>query len=214
MYTGQEFDIEAGGYPFRVRVEADEFMGAPWEEHDGHGVVSGWTTRDKHPGEIVLCMDRRSRRYYDVQASMKIARRDGWGLCDEDRAALIKSLAAPGIVMRGPNRGMYRPGRAPSKPLTRGEITAEAVRRDFGYLRRWCNDDWHWVGVVVELLDGDGEVVDDRVGNISDSLWGIESEADDTLREAAQGLAEELARGLQREAAERGYWNARDMVTV
>ncbi|MDR8401792.1 MULTISPECIES: hypothetical protein [Paraburkholderia] len=63
---------------------------------------------------------------------------------------------------------------------------------------------------VVELLDEDGNVVDD----VNDSLWGIESEAGDYLKETAQDMAEGLAQGLQREARERMYWNARDMVTV
>ncbi|MBN3762368.1 hypothetical protein [Burkholderia sp. Ac-20365] len=210
MYAGQEFNIESGGFTFRVKIVADTDMGAPWKEHDGHGEVSEWTGRDKRPGEIVLCTDRRSRRYYDWQVSMKIARRDGWGLCDEDKTALIKSLAAPGIVGRGTHQGIGRPGRDPAKPLTQGEITAEAVRRDFAYLRGWCNDDWQWVGVVVELLDEDGEVIDD----VNDSLWGIESGADDYLRETAQGMAEGLATGLHEKARERMYWNARDMVTV
>ncbi|ALL68698.1 hypothetical protein K788_0000279 [Paraburkholderia caribensis MBA4] len=173
-------------------------------------MVSDWTTRDKRSGEVVLCTDRRSRRYYDIRETMKIARRDGWGLSDEDKAQLMKSLAAPGIVGSGPDQGMYRPGRNPSRPLTRGEITAEAVRRDFEFLRGWCRDDWHWLGVVVELLDGNGEVADD----VNDSLWGIESEAHDYLKETALDMADGLAQGLQREACERLYWNARDMVTV
>lgn len=57
----------------------DECHGAPWEEHDGHGIVSDWTTRAKLPGERVLVSDRNSKRYYDVQGTMVIALRDGWG---------------------------------------------------------------------------------------------------------------------------------------
>ncbi|RQH02741.1 hypothetical protein [Paraburkholderia dinghuensis] len=221
MYEDETFNVGAGGYTFRVRVEADDSMGAPWEEHDGHGEVSGWTTRDKRPGEIVLSSDRWSKRYYDVQASMKIARRDGWGLGDDDRAALVKSLAEKRVVRKATyhvENGIRQdkvetvelPGRDPAKPLTRGEITAEAVRRDFEYLRRWCADQWHWVGLVVELLDGEGE----SVGGVSDSLWGMESGRDDYLQETAQGMADGLAAGLQREARERMYWNARDVETV
>ncbi|MFM0341157.1 hypothetical protein [Paraburkholderia fungorum] len=211
MYAGETFEIEAGGYPFRVRIEADQCMGAPWEEHDGHGVVSDWTTRDKRPGEIVLNTDRSSRRYYDVEASMKIARRDGWGLRDEHRLTLLAELRRVTFAVRGDD-GRFRLQEqcGPWKPLTKGEITAGAVRRDFEFLHGWCNDDWQWVGVVVELLDEDGEVVD----GVGDSLWGIESEADDYLRQTARDMAEGLALGLQKEACERMYWNARDMVTV
>jgi hypothetical protein len=62
-----------------VDVVADESMHEPWEEHDGHGVVSEWTSRDKAPGEMVLAVDRHRRRYYDFAATVKIARRDQWG---------------------------------------------------------------------------------------------------------------------------------------
>jgi hypothetical protein len=175
-------------------------MGAPWEEHDGHGVVSDWTRRDKRSGEIVLCTDRGSKRYYDFAESMRIARRDGWGLCADGQATLVKSL-----VTRG---------RDAAKPLTQGEIAAEAVRRDFEYLRRWCADQWRWVDLVVELLDADGEPVAGRGDAANDSLWGMESDQDSYLQETAQDMALGLARGLQKEVAERLYWNARDVATV
>ncbi|WOD17183.1 hypothetical protein [Paraburkholderia kirstenboschensis] len=48
----------------------------------------------------VLTKDRDSRRYYDVQETMKIARRDGWGLSDEEKAALIRSLAGKRVVRK------------------------------------------------------------------------------------------------------------------
>lgn len=51
---------------------------APWEHEEGHGPVSDWVTRDKHPGELVLCSDRRSYRYYDYAEAIKIAKRDRW----------------------------------------------------------------------------------------------------------------------------------------
>lgn len=70
--------IERGGRQFRVEVVRDEDMGPPWQEHDGHGVVSEWTRRAKRPGELVLCEDHGSRRFYDVQESTTIAKRDGW----------------------------------------------------------------------------------------------------------------------------------------
>lgn len=70
--------IRVRGFDLVFRVERDDDMGPPWEEHDGHGVVSDWTTRDKRPGERVLAADGRSKRYYDVQASVEIAKRDGW----------------------------------------------------------------------------------------------------------------------------------------
>lgn len=78
LYDGDTFTLR--GYTFRFKTERDEFMGAPWEEHDGHGPVSAWTTREKGPGERVLAAARHGRRrYYDFAEAVRIARRDGWG---------------------------------------------------------------------------------------------------------------------------------------
>jgi hypothetical protein len=81
-YTGANGWTDAadlpGGYSVRVHVDYDQYMGPPWEEHDGHGPVSEWTTRDKAPGERVLHQDRSSKRYYNFAGAVRIARRDGW----------------------------------------------------------------------------------------------------------------------------------------
>ena len=126
LYDNDTF--QRGGREFTFRTEFDDTHGAPWVEEDGHGVVSDWTRREKAPGERVLICDRSSKRYYDIAATTKIARRDGWGLCDADKAKLAARL-----------------GRTP----TRGDIVAEAVDRDYDHLRRWCADLWQYVGVIV-----------------------------------------------------------------
>jgi hypothetical protein len=126
LYDNDEF--ERGGRTFTFKTEGDDSHGAPWEEEDGHGVVSDWTRRDKAPSERVLHADRSSKRYYDVAATMRIARKDDWGLCDADKAKLAKKL-----------------GRTP----THGDIVAEAVDRDYEHMRRWCADLWQYVGVIV-----------------------------------------------------------------
>ncbi len=69
----------ADGLTIHVDVVPDESMGAPWEEHDGHGIVSKWTSRTKNPGEMILAKDRGNYRYYDFAETVKVARRDGWG---------------------------------------------------------------------------------------------------------------------------------------
>lgn len=66
------------GRTFSVDVTQDDCGETPWSWCDGNGPVSGWTTRDKHPGERVLCSDHGSKRYYDFAAAMKEARRDAW----------------------------------------------------------------------------------------------------------------------------------------
>ncbi|MFC5509289.1 hypothetical protein [Bosea massiliensis] len=158
--------IIRNGCAYRVEIEHDEDMGPPWEEHDGHGIVSAWTRRDKAPGEVIIARDGASRRYYDVAETLAQARRDGWGLGPDGLAALASRL-----------------GRSP----TRREVAAEAVRQDCDRMRQWCADVWHWCGVIVKQLDEDGEETGE-----TRSLWGIESDSGDYLDTVAGELADEM----------------------
>lgn len=146
----------ANGLTFRVTTEQDTDNGAPWDNSDGHGPVSEWTSRDKLPGELVLNRDGHQRRYYDFAEACRIARRDGWD--------------AP-----------------PYKTGTARQRAARAARADFEFLRDWCNDEWGYVCVIVELLDEDGEAV------ASDSLWGVEDSDQAYVDEVARDMADELA---------------------
>ncbi len=65
------------GNTLRLRLETGSDTVLPWENSDGHGPVSDWTTRDKRPGEWLLCSDRHSKRFYDF--AVTTAKRDGWG---------------------------------------------------------------------------------------------------------------------------------------
>ena len=167
MYALHTETIEHEGHSFRVEHFADDTQDPPWEREDGHGIISEWTRRDKRPGEVSICEDRGSHRYYDVQATMKIARRDGWGLGPDDVESLARKL---------------------KRTPTAGDIVAESVRMDMDRMRGWCNDDWCYVGVVVTLLTADGDPLESRDA----SLWGIESDCTDYLREVAQELAEQI----------------------
>lgn len=172
---GDTFELD--GLSFRVSIQPDPDMGPPWEEHDGHGIVSEWrretewhnarATFSKAPGERMLCRDGRSARFYDFAATMRKARKDGWGLGAEDITKLRAKL-----------------GREP----TGGDVTAAAVERDFQFLKDWCEDRWSWVYVQVTLLDLDGNETPQ-----SESLGGIESDAGDYLTEVAHDLAGQLA---------------------
>ena len=71
-------DFVLNGIEFRLETFCDDDMREPWKEHDGHGVISDWTTRDKKPGERVMVSDRSSKRYYDFAETQAIALRDGW----------------------------------------------------------------------------------------------------------------------------------------
>lgn len=129
MSAYQSEQLEQHGVTYRIDRFYDCDMGAPWDEHDGHGVVSDWTTRDKRPSERVLNSDRHGKkRYYDIQATIKKATSEGWGCA---------------------NLGTK---------LTPKQSIAEAVERDFKYLQDWCNDQWHWMGLEVTEIreDTDG----------------------------------------------------------
>lgn len=161
--------IQLNGRTYRIDVEADSDTGAPWEESDGHGIVSDWVTRDKHAGEWLLNSDRHSKRFYDFAATMKKAKAEGWGLGADRLATLTAKL-----------------GRTPTK----GEILAESVRLDYEYLQGWCNDQWHWCGVVVtDITDNPSAPID-----YTFALWGIGSEDDEFIEETAQDLAEQAYR--------------------
>jgi hypothetical protein len=186
---------------FRVTVHEDSDAGLPWEREDGHGTVSGWTDRAKRPGELVLAQSRRSKRYYDFAEACRIARRDGWGVapyhldidhgandlyqaraqffhgrqlvsvksdwCDEQSDAIQQIYTQ--------HKAMFPTARA---------YAAAAAFADYERLRRFCADDWGYVGIVVEMIDeesGDTEQ--------SESLWGIESDTYSHIWDEAQNIA-------------------------
>jgi hypothetical protein len=162
---GDTFEME--GLNFRVTIERDDDMGAPWDNSDGHGPVSGWTTRPARPGERVLCVDRNSKRYYDVSAAMELAKRDGWD-------------SAP----------YGEPGE------TEGQRAARAVTSDFEYLRRWCADLWFYVCVGVQVVDADGNEVSHPHAATNGFLCGVESDSGEYIGEVVNQLADEVCRDI------------------
>ncbi len=197
------------GRSFRIRLERDDDYSAPWDEHDGHGTVSEWTTRDKMPGELVLNSDRHSKRYYDFAEACRIARRDGWGFlpgqlqtaqsntgewrawCKRkawDRGDTFETVAAD---INEAIRGVYQKHRASMTPR---QYAAGAAMADYDRLRAWCADEWFWCGVIVEHLDEEGETT-----GLVESCWGIESDAGDYLADVAAELAYQICIGLERD---------------
>lgn len=122
-------EINIGGVDlvFKVEFEHDTDAGAPWENSDGHGDVSEWTTRGKRAGELVLSNDRGSKRYYDFAGACRTALRDGWDT---------------------------HPYNTDGKE-TKRQQAAKAARANYEYLQEWCTDRWRYVGVIVTLLDTD-----------------------------------------------------------
>ncbi len=156
------------GYWGSVSVYRDDIMGPPWEEHDGHGPVSEWTTRDKRPGEWVLSVDGPHKRYYDAEMAQAIARRYGWG---------FEGCAESG--------------------LTKRQIAAEAVRRDFRYLKAWCDDEWCWLEYDMTIYGPDGQEVDERsLCGIDDEEYLLEECEAEVERIAEEQLLETLREGI------------------
>lgn len=210
--------IEKYGRKWRVNIEADDDFGPPWENADGHGPVSGWTSRDKRPGEWTLCADWGVRRYYDAAEANRMAKRDCWGLNERDLAELRERIngkpwryiGSKRLVMPEHARDGWCPFPVVTREPTRGEIRAEAVRRDFEYLRSWCNDGWHYVGVIVTDVTDD----EDARNDYGHALWGIESNSDDYIEEIAHELIDGAAREFAKEVAEAEHWACRDVETV
>lgn len=175
------------GWKAVVRVDPDDDMPPPWEASDGHGPVSEWRVykprdgdRGKRPGERVLHQDGPHARFYDFAEAVRIAKRDGWGVATT-QCQYVSSIGLPYEMCTADalplERGCAAHG---GKVPTPGEIAAAAAEQDFQFLRRWCNDEWHYVVVSVELQDSDGETVE------RDALCGVEDDTDYWREEAAE----------------------------
>jgi hypothetical protein len=134
---GETIECECDGFRLVATIHHDDHMGAPWEEHDGHGTVSDWTTRAKRPGELVAAEDRGSFRYYDFAEACRIALRDGWN-------------AAPYVI----------------DGETRRQQAARAARHDYAVMRAWCDDEWTWCGIVVTAYADDIELASESLWGI------------------------------------------------
>jgi len=119
---GDSITTEIDGLTYTARIEHDVFMGPPWEEHDGHGPVSDWTTRDSEPGERILTRDSGHVQYYNYIEALKIAYRDGWDAPPYGGDKTEQAIRA-----------------------------VNAVNADFSDLQAWCNDEWCWVGIVISI---------------------------------------------------------------
>lgn len=160
MQDGDTFTHE--GLTFTLTIECDYDHGAPWDEEDGHGPVTGWERRNKLPGEMILAEDRGFKRFYDFAAAVKIAKRDGWN---------AKPYDIPGE--------------------TKGQKARKAALADFNHLRRWLHDDWRYVGVTVTCDDLPGAPSESLWGIESDACEYFAEVAHDLAAEIlAQAVAD------------------------
>lgn len=152
---GTSETIDLGnGYTARITLEHDSDHGAPWEECDGHGPVSDWRDKDSKAAGERVLHSDRGRARF------------------YDFAAAVKLARKDGWGAEGDE------GMAP------GAKAAYAAEKDFEYLRAWCNDEWHYMGVIVTLHDASGAEV------ASNSCWGVESIGDYWREVAAENLDE------------------------
>lgn len=117
------------GVSFNWACEPDYHMTEPWKEQDGHGVVRQVrrpSPPNKKPGEVIIYNEGGYFWIYDVSETIRLAAAGGWGLGDEHRGALAKRL-----------------GRSP----TQKEITAEVVRHDTVFCRKYLSGDVGWFTV-------------------------------------------------------------------
>ena len=158
------------GLRFKVRIKPDNYAEAPWKREDGHGpvrtVYSYHGFPAKRAGERILHSSRGMYWLYDWQTAIRTAIKDGWGVSEEARNRIRRELKMTGND-------------------TVRSAAAMAVYEDEQRLRRWLTDDWCYVGVIIVLLDADGEETDKL-----ESVWGIESDADAYITEIAYDLAD------------------------
>lgn len=129
--------FEIDGVEFGWVEEQDGDCRAPWDEHDGHGVIREVSLRyndhpEKHPGEVAIHKNHGTAWLYDVKATTALAKKDGWGLGDEAKAELVERL---------------------KREPTKKEITAEAVANDMEFCRKYLNDEICWWSVSCWAAD-------------------------------------------------------------
>jgi hypothetical protein len=132
-------------------------------------------------------------------------------LCTNRRSARFYDVAEATRIARRDRWG------APGEHASAGARAAAAVAQDFEYLRAWCNDEWCYLVVTVEVAR-DGSVVS------TDTCGGIESLKDywrEFAAEEATAIIESdiearkaAAAAARKETRERRYWAARDVLTV
>lgn len=199
-YNTEIIDAHLPGWKLKVKFYYDSDMGAPWEEHDGHGTVRSARSNShyvrgtgKAAGEVVIHDSQGTLWYYDFKGAVKTARKDPWGLSEEALQQLKERLAQKLVPGRAIDPGWLTKVGALAETITptRGQIAVAAVQADMKYLRGWLRDDWHWCGMRV-TIESCPPGYEPFLGNREDSCWGFDSGSDNYLTESAQ----DMGRGL------------------
>lgn len=72
--------------------------------------------------------------------------------------------------------------------LTAGAKAERAAKQDYRFLKAWCDDEWHYVGVAVQV----SRQGVDLTGEYDNALWGIEGNYPDGDNSYLTEVAEEL----------------------
>lgn len=102
--------------------------------------------------------------------------------------------------------------------LSKRAKAIKAVAADFEYLRAWCNGEWRYIGVCVQVWYRGA-----TFAHAQDAFWGVEDRGDywqdvayEMLASIIRGHQVELhAQAARRriESKERRYWEARGVMT-
>ena len=159
-YDDEEIHTLPNGWKIKFEIQYDNDHEPPWEDCDGMGVIEETRGYSK-PGEYGEYDDwiMNSDRY--------------WYRYYDWKATL------PIAIRDGWDAAPYGVG-------TKRERAMRAMRHAYGFLRRWCNNDWWYVGLIVTLLDEN----DEELGE--DSCWGFESDNDDYITEQMRDWAARL----------------------
>lgn len=152
-YEGDSEHTLPNGWKLVFKLQYDNDSDPPWEDCHGMGVVTDW-------------IHGASDEKY------------GWVLSDDNwshryydwRATLSEA------IRDGWDAAPYGVGNKHEKAM-------RAMKSTYELLRRWCNNDWWHVGLIVELYDKNGE----ELG--SDSCWGFESDAMSYITEQMRSWA-------------------------
>lgn len=160
-------DVELGaGHTLRAKLEYDEGHEAPWIEY--------------HCLAKPESLGRRYRASYDER--LVDGELSGHVRMDTRHETFYYPFADALARARAEQREY-------AGKIGRAEIESRAistVQSERKFFARYLREDWAYVGVVVELVNDDEDVI------ASESLWGIESDADEHLTETANDLAREV----------------------
>ena len=150
--------FEHDGFLLRYKIVKDVNNPPPWRNEDGHGVVNMLRPLRHMPTSARSLYSSSSGViwYYDMAASRVKAVGEGWGLPIKE-----------------------------STGLTSDQIIDVAIEHDFEELKRWCDNEWWYVGVEVTFEDAK------EVNPKQASLWGIHSDDIEYIERIKHELAEE-----------------------